>query len=264
MAEGSDVLHQLCNGLSIQRPKAMDKMRIKFPIDCDDAAKVMDRLWKCMTEMSMWIARELCSEYYKELENHLDVYESSYVTYAAVLRKLMSIVREISRNLSRQLDPLTEQEQIVGISSAKLIRMLQLLENYSISSENFRGIIFVETRLEAKAFAHWIQKASQLLPTLNFIKAEYMIGYSSRPGFVDKISRLSRQHQEETMKSFRDEKQNLLIATSLLEEGMDVPECNGIIRYNLPDTYRSYAQSVEKTRARQASFYIIATKGGGS
>ena len=256
----SSSLSNIKNSLMLSH-KSFEAKKISFPIDCEEAGRVMDRLSQCISEMSIWIGWQLCREYHKELSDSLDVYADSFSTYADILRVLMAAVSTIADTLSFLMKDLTEEEKIVSISSPKLIRLLQLLENYSIGQKSFRGIIFVETRLEAKAFSHWIQKVSQLLPTLSFVKAEYLTGYSSRPGFVDKISRLSRAHQQETMAKFRDGGLNLLVATSVLEEGLDVPECNCVIRYHLPKTYRSYQQSMGRARAEEAAFFLICNTG---
>ena len=39
------------------------------------------------------------------------------------------------------------------------------------------------------------------------------------------------------------EKINVLIATSILEEGIDVPACNMVVRFSKINTFRSYIQS---------------------
>ncbi|CAG2055840.1 unnamed protein product, partial [Timema podura] len=67
--------------------------------------------------------------------------------------------------------------------------------------------------------------------------------------------------QEEVLKRFRMRECNLLVATSVLEEGMDMPKCNLVVRFDLPTGYRSYAQS--KGRARAAdSHYVLVTEEG--
>jgi endoribonuclease Dicer len=49
---------------------------------------------------------------------------------------------------------------------------------------------------------------------------------------------------------------NLLVGTSVLEEGIDIPKCNLVIHFNVPQVYRSYVQSKGRARAQDA-YYIL-------
>ena len=51
------------------------------------------------------------------------------------------------------------------------------------------------------------------------------------------------KQQEDILRKFRQKEYNLLVTTSVLEEGVDVPKCNLVIRYTEPHSYRSYVQS---------------------
>lgn len=45
------------------------------------------------------------------------------------------------------------------------------------------------------------------------------------------------------MRKFRMGENNLIVALSSLEELKDIPDCNLVIRFDVPTTYRSYIQS---------------------
>jgi endoribonuclease Dicer len=49
---------------------------------------------------------------------------------------------------------------------------------------------------------------------------------------------------------------NLLVGTSVLEEGIDIPKCNLVIHFNVPQSYHSYVQSKGRARAQDA-YYIL-------
>lgn len=49
---------------------------------------------------------------------------------------------------------------------------------------------------------------------------------------------------------------NLLVGTSVLEEGIDIPKCNLVIHFDVPQVYRSYVQSKGRARAQDA-YYIL-------
>jgi ERCC4-related helicase len=49
---------------------------------------------------------------------------------------------------------------------------------------------------------------------------------------------------------------NVLVASDVLEEGIDIQKCNLVVKFDVPKNYRSYVQS--KGRARhQSSKYIM-------
>lgn len=45
------------------------------------------------------------------------------------------------------------------------------------------------------------------------------------------------------MRKFRLGENNIIVALSSLEELKDIPDCNLVIRFNVPTNYRSYMQS---------------------
>jgi endoribonuclease Dicer len=55
------------------------------------------------------------------------------------------------------------------------------------------------------------------------------------------------------MRKFRLGENNIIVALSSLEELKDIPDCNLVIRFNLPTNYRSYVQS--KVKDSLAYFY---------
>jgi endoribonuclease Dicer len=45
------------------------------------------------------------------------------------------------------------------------------------------------------------------------------------------------------MRKFRLGENNIIVALSSLEELKDIPDCNLVIRFDVPTNYRSYIQS---------------------
>ena len=60
---------------------------------------------------------------------------------------------------------------------------------------------------------------------LGFCRAAALKGHGGRNLF-------SHKEQIKIVESFRVNKLNLLVATAVAEEGLDIPECNLVVRYN--------------------------------
>lgn len=50
------------------------------------------------------------------------------------------------------------------------------------------------------------------------------------------------------MRKFRLGENNIIVALSSLEELKDIPDCNLVIRFDVPTNYRSYIQSKVKQK----------------
>ena len=107
------------------------------------------------------------------------------------------------------------------------------------------GIVFVQRRTTAEFLAKLLKHKSREDSDLRYIKCEYIVGP------------MSVKKQNEILEKFRKEKINLLVSTSVVEEGVDVPKCNLVVRFDFPPTLQSYIQSKGRARAKESTFLIL-------
>ena len=76
--------------------------------------------------------------------------------------------------------------------------------------------------------------------------------------YVTGSQSMSQQRQIETVDKLRRDELNCLVSTNVLEEGVDVPSCNIVVRFDHFDTTKSHIQG--KGRARMVGakiFYLM-------
>lgn len=136
--------------------------------------------------------------------------------------------------------------------SSKVIALYDLLEeHYKLDLKN-RSIVFVEQKATARMLNEIF-----LLNGLPYLKPGLLTGHAEK--FGDPQSTL--RQQVVTMTKFRRGEINCLFATSVAEEGLDVPECNLVIRFDMYDTVIRYIQSKGRARHRNSKFVDMIEQG---
>lgn len=117
------------------------------------------------------------------------------------------------------------------------------------------GLIFVQQRIIAYLLSEWLSRLKEIHPDFNFLSPSYIIGHGKTTSGSKSIL-MSFQKQEEVLQKFRTKVYNLVVATSVVEEGMDIPKCNLVIRFDPPENYRAYVQSKGRARVND-SLYVL-------
>nr|AUZ94233.1 dicer-1 [Recilia dorsalis] len=123
--------------------------------------------------------------------------------------------------------------------------------------ENLCAIIFVEDPFTAKILFHLFNELRRCDPDFSFISPQYTVSKVADPITEPREAEIEHRKQEEVLKRFRMRECNILISTSILEEGIDLPKCNLVVRYDVPRHYRSYAQSKGRARAQDSHFLLM-------
>ncbi|XP_077992696.1 endoribonuclease Dicer-like [Glandiceps talaboti] len=118
------------------------------------------------------------------------------------------------------------------------------------------GIVFVEQRYTAVVLSQLLKDLSRQDPDLEYLSASYITGHGLRSSMSMGHAEMEYKKQEDVLRKFRRHETNLLIATSVIEEGVDVPKCNLVVRLDAIREYRSYVQSKGRARAPE-SFFIM-------
>lgn len=124
-----------------------------------------------------------------------------------------------------------------------------------------KGLIFVQRRYTARILCHVIRRYfnAQQNAHLN-IHVDFMTGRNSfMPDSIETV--ITNKNNNQVLDRFKRGSINLIIATSVLEEGIDLQECNLVISYDVPQTFRAYVQSKGRARMRNSTYAIMAPAG---
>ncbi|XP_043480045.1 endoribonuclease Dcr-1 [Leptopilina heterotoma] len=122
------------------------------------------------------------------------------------------------------------------------------------------GIIFVNNGFTAKILFYLLNEVSKHDEDLQFLSPLYTSEKSNEDMSYSRDVAMEHKKQEEVLKRFRIHECNLLIATSILEEGIDIPKCNLVLRYNFPKNYQSYVQCKSRARAVDALHILLVSR----
>ncbi|NWW77545.1 IFIH1 protein, partial [Climacteris rufus] len=140
----------------------------------------------------------------------------------------------------------------------KLIKLRNTLMEEFTKTEEPRGIIFTKTRQSAFALFQWIKDNPKFEEV--GIKARYLIG----SGHNSEMKPMTQNEQREVIDKFRRGSVNLLIATTVAEEGLDIKECNIVIRYGLVTNEIAMLQARGRARADESTYALVASTGSGA
>ncbi|KAK2613566.1 hypothetical protein N8I77_000473 [Diaporthe amygdali] len=142
--------------------------------------------------------------------------------------------------------------------SSKVHVLLRLLKDHFIGSEDrVRCIVFVEQRWTAKLLADLLQQ--EVIVRIPGLKVGVLMGANQD----DNYSSTSFRQQLMTILKFRDGELNCIFATSVAEEGLDIPDCNLIIRFDLYKTMIQYIQSRGRARQAESTYVHMIEEGNG-
>lgn len=94
--------------------------------------------------------------------------------------------------------------------------------------------------------------------TRNIFKVGKMVGtsnYSARPSNISEF--IGADSQVDMLTDFRSGKLNLVVATSVLEEGIDIPACNVVICFQKPANLKSFIQRRGRARSSDSKLVLL-------
>ena len=140
--------------------------------------------------------------------------------------------------------------------SSKVQCLTDQLERHFGQETKSRCIVFVEARYSARLLNELYNQIGG--PHLH---TDILIG--TRKGEAGDAKRSFRQ-QVLTLSKFKKGEVNCLFATSVAEEGLDIPDCNVVIRFDMYKTVIQYIQSRGRARHEDSEYITMVERGNAS
>ncbi|KAJ3574695.1 hypothetical protein NPX13_g4287 [Xylaria arbuscula] len=200
-----------------------------------------DRVWKLWLTQDKGIGIEAKTE--RDFSRH------ELQQPAGVLcneREAIEAVRKATQLISQYDFPELSLDSF--FLSHKVVKLIEHL-NKNFNPRTDKCIIFAEQRLTVALLAELFQQ-----PALRCYGYETgrLMGFA---GGTSSDFGMTLSEQKSTIRRFRNGHLNCLFTTSAGEEGIDIPDCNFVVRFDLYKTVIQYIQSRGRARRADSKFY---------
>ncbi|RAL11945.1 putative RNA helicase/RNAse III [Aspergillus homomorphus CBS 101889] len=138
----------------------------------------------------------------------------------------------------------------------RISRKLSLLVDFlhERGHPDFAGLVFAKQRVTVSVLA---QLLSVYPLTRDRFRCAAYVGWSNG-GSKDVLGELlDPQLQRETLSDFRSGQTNLIVATDVLEEGIDISACSVVVCYDKPPNLKSFVQRRGRARHKESTYAIM-------
>ncbi|KAI0591579.1 Dicer-dimer multi-domain protein [Pyrenophora tritici-repentis] len=151
-------------------------------------------------------------------------------------------------------NPSSVSDGILDNLSQKVNILVDTLVAEAEGNPDFTGLVFVEQRV-------WVASLAEILTchprTKHLLRVGTFVGTSQSSKRKSNISVFAEpKNQQTTLDDFRAGIINLVLATSVLEEGIDVSSCHLVICFEQPKNLKSFVQRRGRAR-QQRSRYLV-------
>ncbi|MEM0465417.1 MAG: DEAD/DEAH box helicase [Candidatus Pacearchaeota archaeon] len=173
---------------------------------------------------------------------------------------IKDLYEQANKNKSKAVKQLTKNQEFnkayiilnelvsKNIEHPKINELIKIIEKDILENPKNKSIIFTQYRETALKITNEIKK----IPN---IKASIFIGQSKK-----RKTGLSQKEQQKIIEDFKNGIINVIVATSIGEEGLDIPEVNSVIFYEpIPSAIRRIQRAGRTARLMKGKLIILMT-----
>jgi len=220
--------------------------------------KISFQLSKNLSHPSSYFAISLVAQAIK-LSHAMELLETqtleSFYKYIKKLideaekRKSKGVVRLVNREDFKFIHDKTFSLLEKGFEHPKVKEIIKIVRDEKKKKEKTKIIIFTQFRNTASLI-------SKNINNLSGIKSKVFVGQAKKEGYG-----LNQKEQKKIIEDFSDGKTNVICATSIAEEGLDIPEVDSVIFYEpVSSAIRSIQRRGRTARLSKGKLIILITK----
>ncbi|XP_043525578.1 endoribonuclease Dicer [Frieseomelitta varia] len=180
-----------------------------------------------------------------------------------ILEYIISKISTCRKLLEDEMKEKEEKERIYKYSSDQVRQLFKILKDFyknKTDDQIFFCIIFVKRRFTAKILYQILKNISMHDEEYKFLHPDFLMGVSVNPYKNSKELLCISKRNKEVLLRFRNGLLNCLVATDIIDEGIDVPKCSLVVRYDFPLDVRTYIQSKGRARHVCSHYKILVQK----
>ncbi len=181
-------------------------------------------------------------EYFKGLQQQATQQKSKAVQKLVASPEFNAAVISLQHLLAKQME------------HPKIEELAVLIETELKENEKAKAIIFTQFRDTASVIVSRLAQVTDARPAM-------FIGQAKKTSSKGEVSGLKQKDQKRVIEQFKSGEINLLVATSIAEEGLDIPEVNAVIFYEpVPSAIRKIQRAGRTARLAPGKLMILVTK----
>ncbi len=223
-------------------------------------SKIMSSISSGNRHFNMLIGASVCAQAIK-LSHLIELLETQ--TVYTSLNYVRSMYEQASKNQSKAVKQIIKNKEFnqaylkLNELSSKNIEHPKLEELKNLIKEEF-----ITSNKKVIVFSQYRDTITKICKTLNEIpnvNAKVFIGQAKK-NKSGLNSGLSQKEQQEIINEFKEGKINLICATSIGEEGLDIPEVNAVVFYEpIPSAIRKIQRAGRTARLMKGKVIILIT-----
>ncbi|PHH82823.1 hypothetical protein CDD82_4695 [Ophiocordyceps australis] len=203
--------------------------------------EIFRQLGPWAADQYIWKACNAYLEHLGEMDEFFaDIASEERLYVASLLRRV----------LGQEKKPPCSPQTSSDISTKACLLLTELL---SLEQPNV-GVIFATNRAVVMMICEVLESCSRITERY---QVGCVVGESQNAKRKRNIYDYLGKTDETALAKFRNGQINLLVATSVLEEGIDVPACNFIVSFDLPDSPKGFIQRKGRARMKDSRLIVL-------